>query len=338
MANQIQEYISLKHFNTFGIEAKARFFLTVNAEEDLINIIPQIPSGDKIMILGGGSNILLTGDYDGWVIKNNLSGIEIESETESEVVVGVGSGVNWHDWVMYTLEKGWYGLENLSLIPGSVGAAPMQNIGAYGAEIKQSFVYLEGVFLRTGIKKKFMKEECEFGYRESIFKRSVREFFITRVCFRLSKKSALNTGYGDIQKELEKLPYRNFTPRDVSNAVISIRRSKLPDPEVIGNAGSFFKNPTVSESVFLNLKTRFPDIPHYPAEEGKVKIPAAWLIQQCGWKGQRFGNFGVHEKQALVLVNYGGATGNEILKLSEEIIRSVHLFAGIELEREVNII
>ena len=334
----IQEFVSLESLNTFGIAAKARYFVTITNESELRETLNVIPAADSIMVLGGGSNLLLTQDFPGWVLKNEFSGVEIEAEDEESVTVRVGSGMSWHEWVMYCLEKGWFGLENLSLIPGSVGAAPMQNIGAYGVEIKDIFVDAEGVFLRTGEKKRFYQSECEFGYRESIFKRSIKEFFIINVCFRLSKKPNLHTTYGDIEKELAKLPFRDYRPQDVSNAVIQIRQSKLPNPAEIGNAGSFFKNPTVSKSFFESLFVRFSEMPHYPLADGNVKIPAAWLIQQCGWKGKRFGNYGVHEKQALVLVNYGGAKGKEIYELSEKIIFSVYDFFGIRLEREVNIV
>lgn len=336
--NNIRENVSLKELNTFGIEAFARYFVEVNTEKEALALQSVIPEAASVLILGGGSNILFTKDFEGWVIKNNIQGILTEVINEEEVVVKVGAGVNWHEWVLHSLREKWYGLENLSLIPGCVGAAPMQNIGAYGAEVKDTFDSLEGIFFRAGEKKVFRKPECEFGYRESIFKKRIKDFLITHVRFRLSRVPKLNTGYGDIQKILERLPHKEYTPEDVSNAVIQIRKSKLPNPEVIGNAGSFFKNPIVQAAFFEELRTRFGDIPHYSTDNDSVKIPAAWLIQQCEWKGKRFGNFGVHENQALVLVNYGGAKGNDILSLSQEIIESVRIKFGIILEKEVNIV
>lgn len=336
---QIHHNFPLNSYNTFGLSATAEQYLEIDTEADLQAIINQdiIPKEDPIYVLGGGSNVLLTKDIAGCVLKNKIQGIEIEKEDETSVQIVAGAGVNWHEFVLYCIEKGWGGLENLSLIPGCVGAAPMQNIGAYGVEIKDVFVYAEGYFLRTGEKKRFDKEACKFGYRESIFKREIKEFMITKVCFELSKKPILHTKYGDIQKELEALPYDTYTIRDVSNAVIHIRQSKLPDPKQIGNAGSFFKNPTVPLAIFQSIQANYPDMPYFPVGNDSIKIPAAWLIQTCGWKGKRFDNYGVHEKQALVLVNYGSAKGKNILDLSEKIIASVKEKFDIELEREVNI-
>jgi UDP-N-acetylmuramate dehydrogenase len=336
----IYSSFSLQSYNTFGLPAFAENYISIGKESDITDIIRQgiIPKEAPIHVLGGGSNILLTQDVKGYVLHNQIKGIVVEQENDTDVWVRVGGGEVWHEWVLYCVEKGWGGVENLSLIPGSVGAAPMQNIGAYGAEIKDTFVYVEGIFLRTGERRKFSHAECEFGYRESVFKRKIKEFFITQVCFRLSKFPKLNTAYGDIQQQLATLPYSTYTLRDVSNAVIHIRQSKLPNPQIIGNAGSFFKNPTVPLSSFIPLQQNYPDMPFYMVGEAFVKIPAAWLIQQCGWKGKRFGNYGVHEKQALVLVNYGGAKGNDIYDLSEKILVSVENTFGIRLEREVNIL
>lgn len=336
---QIHHNFPLNSYNTFGLSATAEKYLEIDTEADLQAIINQdiIPKEDPIHVLGGGSNVLLTKNIAGWVLKNKIQGIEIEKEDETSVQIVAGAGVNWHEFVLYCIEKGWGGLENLSLIPGCVGAAPMQNIGAYGVEIKDVFVYAEGYFLRTGEKKRFDKAACKFGYRESIFKREIKEFIITKVCFELSKHPILHTKYGDIQKELEALPYDTYTIRDVSNAVIHIRQSKLPDPKQIGNAGSFFKNPTVPLTIFQSIQANYPDMPYFPVGNDSIKIPAAWLIQTCGWKGKRFDNYGVHEKQALVLVNYGGAKGKDILALSDTIIASIKEKFDIELEREVNI-
>lgn len=335
----IHSLFPLQKYNTFGLAAYAEKWVEIHTENELQNLIQQgfIPKDAPIRVWGGGSNILLTQDIKGWVLKNNIQGFEIEKEDAETVQIAVGSGVIWHEFVLYCIEKGWGGVENLSLIPGCVGAAPMQNIGAYGMEIKDVCVYTEGYFLRTGEKKRFTNAECQFGYRESIFKREIKDFMITKVCFELKKNPILYTEYGDIQKELAQLPYQTYSIRDVSNAVIHIRQSKLPNPAEIGNAGSFFKNPTVSRTIFTGIQAQYPEMPHYNVGEDAIKIPAAWLIQQCNWKGKRFGNYGVHEKQALVLVNYGGAKGADILDLSSQIIASVKATFGIDLEREVNI-
>lgn len=334
----LQNQVALKTYNTFGLEANARYWMEVEDEIQTREfIIDNLGNSARTFILGGGSNILLMGDLDALVLKNNILGKDVIWEDENHLHLRLGAGENWHSCVEYCVEKNWGGIENLSLIPGTVGAAPIQNIGAYGVELKDVFVYLEAMDLRTGITRSFDLEACEFGYRDSIFKRSKKgTYIITRVVLQLSKKPVLNTAYGAIEAALEKMEGPANIEK-VSKAVISIRQSKLPDPAKLGNAGSFFKNPVIDLAQFESLQVDYPDIPHYPQEKG-VKIPAAWLIQQEGWKGKRFGNFGVHEHQPLVLVNYGGATGREIFDLSQRIMDSVKTRFGIELMREVNVI
>jgi UDP-N-acetylmuramate dehydrogenase len=289
------------------------------------------------IILGGGSNVLFTKDFEGLVLINEIKGINVKHETEDEVIVQVGAGENWHGFVLYAIEKGWGGIENLSLIPGSVGASPMQNIGAYGVEIKDVFFELEAMDIRTGEIKYFDKDACDFGYRESVFKKSAKDqFFITRVTYKLTKRNhKLNTSYGAIEAELEQAGVQPSI-KSISDAVVSIRKSKLPDPKEIGNAGSFFKNPVIEEAQFQKLQKSFPDMVNYPSDSG-VKIAAGWLIDQLGWKGKTFENYGVHKNQALVLVNYGGAEGEQIWDLSQQIIDAVKEKYDIQLEREVNI-
>lgn len=334
----IQENIDLFPVNTFGIHAKARYFSlfhTVNELEELLKNRPHAP----LLILGGGSNILLTKDFEGYVLKNELKGIETVSESENEVLVKAGAGEIWHDFVIHCIEKGFAGLENLSLIPGSVGASPMQNIGAYGVEIKDVFHSLEAFHIESGEIHTFNKEACAFGYRESVFKRKLKDqYVILNVTYRLNKNPNLNTSYGAIESELKNMGITAPTIRDISNAVIAIRSSKLPDPKLIGNAGSFFKNPVVEQSVVDEILKNTPDAPNYPAEPGKRKLAAGWLIEQAGWKGKTFDNFGVHKLQALVLVNYGGATGEQLFQLSSDIIADVEEKFGVTLEREVNIL
>ena len=291
-----------------------------------------------LLILGGGSNILFTRPVEALVLRNQLQGIEIVNETPKFVELKAGAGVTWNEFVLFTVERNWGGIENLSLIPGSVGASPMQNIGAYGAEIKDVFVSLEALNIETLEIETFGKEQCAFGYRESVFKRALKgKYIITSVTYRLTKTPKFNTGYGAIQSELDAAGVADLSVKAISDAVIAIRRSKLPDPKELGNAGSFFKNPVVSSEKFRELVERFPAIPNYPQPENAVKLAAGWLIEQAGWKGKRVGNCGVHEKQALVLVNYGGATGNEIFELSGAIIHDIEEKFGVTLEREVNI-
>lgn len=334
----IQENVSLLHFNTFGIEAKARRLVRVNSEDELRSVLsdPALRS-DLRLVLGGGSNILFTRDVDGLVIHNDIDGISTTEHTDGDVLVTAGAGVVWHDLVMFCVQKGLGGIENMSLIPGRVGAAPMQNIGAYGVELKDVFHSLRAMRVADGSVRVFSGPECRFGYRESVFKhRLAGQFIITSVTLILNRSAKLNTSYGAIATELASMGVASPTMADVSRAVIRIRQSKLPDPAVLGNAGSFFKNPVVSHEKFEELRSRFPDIPSYPAPDG-VKLAAGWLIEQCGWKGKRVGNTGCHAQQALVIVNHGGATGHEIHQHSLNVVLSVTDRFGVELEREVNL-
>ena len=333
--------VSLRTLHTFGIEAQARYLIRIWDEAILkafieANAYWELPH----LVLSGGSNMLFRKNFEGVVLKNEVKGREVIEKTEEHVLLKLGAGENWHEVVQYCLAEGWGGIENLSLIPGSVGAAPIQNIGAYGIELKDCFEYLEAINLYTGKTYTFNKEACQFGYRDSFFKRQGKsQFFITRVVLKLShSKHQINSSYGAIGKVLEEQDIHNPSPRDISEVVCKIRRSKLPDPAELGNAGSFFKNPLVPQTKFETLLQHYSDMPHYPDPSGNIKIPAAWLIQQCGWKGKREGAYGVYEKQALVLVNYGGAKGQEIYELSERILHSVKQTFGIELEREVQII
>jgi len=332
----ITENVSLKDYNTFGIDVKARWLSSFDSQDALPEMLEARPG--PLLILGGGSNILLTRDFDGLVLRNGIKGIGVVREDAQYVYVRVGAGENWHGFVQYALQRGWAGVENLSLIPGNVGAAPMQNIGAYGVELKEVFYELSAYHLEEKKVYTFSLNDCEFGYRESVFKRRYKgQFVILDVTFRLYKVPRLHTEYGAIREELEKMGVGELTIQAVAEAVVRIRRSKLPDPAEIGNAGSFFKNPTVTALKFEELRGAFPDIVGYPGPSG-VKLAAGWLIEQCGWKGYRKGDAGCHDRQALVLVNYGHAGGREIYDLSEEILQSVKVKFGVELEREVNII
>lgn len=335
----IEHNISLKPYNTFGIDVKAKSFGRFDSVDELKDLLKNRDPETPLFILGGGSNILLTKDLPFFVLKNEISGIEVVNETETSIVLKVGSGVEWHSFVRYTVEKGWGGIENMSLIPGSVGASPMQNIGAYGVEIKDSFVSLEALHIDSMELHTFSKEQCQFGYRESVFKRKLKDqYVIVSVSYELLKHPKMNTTYGAIQSEIEVMGVENITVDTVSQAVMNIRKSKLPDPKVLGNAGSFFKNPVVSKEVFEKILINYPDAPHYPQESGEEKLAAGWMIEKAGWKGKCIGNCGVHEKQALVLVNYGGATGQEIFDLSTLIIEDIRSKFGVTLEREVNIL
>jgi len=336
----IQKNISLKDYNTFGIDVNAKLFGQFTSVDELKNIITDSNyKQEKLLILGGGSNILFTKDFDGLALLNQIKGIEVIEEDQDSVVIAGGSGVVWHEFVLQSIDQNLGGIENMSLIPGSLGASPMQNIGAYGTEVKDNFEWLEAYHIETGEIHKFDNTSCEFGYRESVFKRRLKgQYIITKVAFRLSKTHKLNTSYGAIENELELLNISHPTIKDVSNAIIKIRESKLPDPKKIGNSGSFFKNPVIDNNTFKKIKSDFPNIASYPAGSDKTKIAAGWLIDQAGWKGKIIENYGVHKNQALVLVNYGGASGNDIYSLSEEIIQSIKETYGIELEREVNIL
>lgn len=333
----VQKQISLKLYNTFGIDVKAAQFVEVTSSSQLQTILEK--NTLSLLILGGGSNLLLTKDFNGLVIKNNIKGIEIVAEDNSSVTLKVGAGENWHNFVIYCITNNYCGIENLSLIPGNVGASPMQNIGAYGVEVKDVITNVEAFNLKNFSIKDFSNQECDFGYRTSVFKTSQKgNYFITSVTFKLSKIPNLNTSYGAIDDELETRGIEKPTVKDVSDAVIAIRQSKLPDPKEIGNSGSFFKNPVVSEEEKNKILENYSNAPNYPQPNGTFKMAAGWLIEQCGWKGKTIGNYGVHDKQALVLVNHGGAKGSEIFQLSEDIIQSVRQKFNITLEREVNII
>ena len=299
----------------------------------------QLQTVHRKLILGGGSNILFTKNFDGIVLKNEIKGIELVSEDDEHIYVKAGAGENWHQFVLYCIQQNYAGVENLSLIPGCVGASPMQNIGAYGVEIKDVFHQLEAFHLDDKTLKTFRLSECELGYRESVFKRKLKDqFIIISVTYKLRKKPVFNISYGAIQQELDKMAVQQLSIAAISQAVINIRSSKLPDWKVVGNAGSFFKNPQIQKHKFLELKEVFPGIVGYAAGEEYIKLAAGWLIEQCGWKGYRKGDAGCYPKQALVLVNYGAATGEEIYYLSEQIIESVQQKFGVTLEREVNII
>ena len=336
----VQTNVSLKPYNTFGIDATAKFFVEVSSIEELQDML-QNPEyqGIERLILGGGSNLLLTKDFDGIVIKITIKGIEKYEEDEQNIWLKVGAGEVWHDLVMYCVNHNYAGVENLSLIPGTVGAAPMQNIGAYGVEIKEVFESLEAIEIKTRKSRIFTKEECQFGYRESIFKHAIKgEYVIVNVNFKLSKIPVYHVEYGAIKDTLAEMGIEQLSIKAISDAVISIRQSKLPNPAEIGNAGSFFKNPEIPKAQFDLLKEQFPTIPSYPVNELMVKVPAGWLIEQAGWKGQRFGNIGVHAKQALVLVIFGGGKGNEIKQLSQKIQDSIKEKFGIQLHAEVNFV
>lgn len=337
----VLENISLKPYNTFGIDARARYFAQFNNAEELDGLLDQRQRNAAMntWIWGGGSNILLTQDLNGWVMKNECKGIEEVHEDREYVYVKVGAGENWHQFVQYCTLRNWAGVENLSLIPGNVGAAPIQNIGAYGVEVRDTFLDLEAFHLEDRRILTFTNSDCRFGYRDSVFKQELKgQVAILNVTFRLKKHPVFHTSYGAITQELERMGVQQLSIQAISEAVIRIRQSKLPDPQFIGNAGSFFKNPEVSTQDFNNLREQFPAIVGYPVMGDRVKLAAGWMIEQCGWKGFRKGDAGCHEKQALVLVNYGHATGKELFSLSEEILASVKTKFGVTLEREVNIL
>ncbi len=335
---QFRQNFSLKEFNTFAIDVNARYFSTFSNVSELVESIDFEPKLNKLF-LGGGSNILFTANIDGVVLKNEIHGIEIIREDAEHIYVKVGGGENWHSFVQQCMKRNWAGAENLSLIPGNVGASPMQNIGAYGVELKEIFHSLEAFHLEEKKIWQFTNNDCEFGYRNSVFKNKFRnQFVILHVCFRLNKKPVFHTSYGAIIQELEKMRVKNFSIQAISQAVIHIRSSKLPDPKIIGNAGSFFKNPQITESLFKKLQEKYPGIVGYQVKEGIVKLAAGWLIEQAGWKGYRKGDAGCHEKQALVLVNHGHSSGQEIYNLSTEIMISIKEKFNVDLEREVNIL
>jgi UDP-N-acetylmuramate dehydrogenase len=338
----IQSHVSLKPYNTFGIDVDARYWVEINHENDLKTLlsISEFLDTPKL-ILGGGSNVLLRDDFDGLVVKMNIQGIEVVREDDQHVYLTVGAGVTWHELVMHCVTNGYAGMENLSLIPGTVGAAPMQNIGAYGVELEQVFESLTAIHTKTGEKRTFLHADCKFGYRESVFKHELKgQYIITSVTFQLDKQPTFHTRYGAIQETLAEMRITDeqLSIKAISDAVIRIRRSKLPDPAQIGNAGSFFKNPEIPAAQFDTLKDAYPALPGYPMDGNVVKIPAGWLIEQAGWKGYRAGDAGVHTKQALVLVNYGYASGNELIALAKKIQASVQEKFGVTINPEVNVI
>lgn len=338
---RIQENVQLKPFNTFGIRANARHFVSLSASDDLFELQQtDLFKNEPRLILGGGSNVLLTHDFNGLVIHNNLKGIQSTHETDETITLKVASGEVWHPFVMHCVQHNWGGVENLSLIPGTMGAAPMQNIGAYGVEVQEVIDYVEGINLTSGLHRVFNRDECRFGYRESIFKHELKEkIFISSVTLTLTKKNhRLRTDYGAIQDTLHEMHVTEPTIQSISKAVIHIRSKKLPDPGVIGNAGSFFKNPTITQQHYASLKSTWPDMPGYNSVNQLVKVPAAWLIEQCGWKGKRVGDAGVHHHQPLVMVNYNNATGEEILSLAMHVRASVQEKFEITLTPEVNIV
>ena len=330
---------SLKKFNTFGIEAKAKLFVAIQSEDELIAVLKKYPT-EKKFILGGGSNMLLTQDIDALVIHIDIKGKKIVQENDDFVWVEAKAGENWHEFVLWAINQNFGGIENMSLIPGNVGTTPIQNIGAYGTEIKDTFESCHAIQINNQENKTFQKEECNFGYRESIFKQEAKnKYIITSVVFKLTKNNhKINTSYGDILKELEEQNCTNPELKDVSNAIIAIRKRKLPDPKELGNSGSFFKNPIISKSEFESIHSKHPEMPFYEISNNQVKVPAGWLIEQAGFKGKRFGDAGIHINQALVLVNYGNATGQEIVDVSKNIQQTIKKIYNIDIEAEVNII
>jgi len=336
----LQSNISLKQYNTFGIDVYAKYLFAFSTTDELQYLLSDKSfQNEEKLVLGGGSNILFTKNVEALVLKNEITGIELIEETENYFFVKAGAGVAWHEFVMYCIQKGYAGIENLALIPGNVGASPMQNIGAYGVEIKDVFHSLEAIRISDNEKVILTKSACEFGYRESVFKHAYKnQFVITSVIYQLNKKPEFHISYGAIKEELDRLQIHDLSINAIAQAVMNIRRSKLPDPNVIGNAGSFFKNPEIDSSFFNELKNNFPQIIGYCSNESaKTKVAAGWLIENCGWKGYRSGDAGCHDKQSLVLVNFGKASGNEIFDLSEKIIESVKNKFGVQLQREVNI-
>jgi len=334
----IKKNISLKRYNTFGIDVTANYYAKANTVEKVLYAI-NFASYNKapIYVLGGGSNILLTGNFDGVIINPAVQGIAIVEDMPNDVVLRVGAGVCWDSFVEFCVERDLYGVENLSHIPGNVGASPIQNIGAYGVEAKDTIIKVEGIQVDSRKTVELNNSECRFGYRDSVFKQELKgKVIVTHVWFKLSKNSNLQTNYGNLEDELNRLGDRSL--KSVRQAVINIRTAKLPDPAVVGNAGSFFKNPVVEIDHFEGIKKKYPNAPSYPVSESFVKVPAGWLIEQCGWKGKRVGNCGVHANQALVLINYGDATGAEILNLAKSVQDSVETEFGIKLDMEVNVL
>ncbi|OFY66633.1 MAG: UDP-N-acetylenolpyruvoylglucosamine reductase [Bacteroidetes bacterium RBG_13_43_22] len=334
----IYKNLSLELYNTFGLDYRADLFISVGSEEEAIKLFKfKNEITEPVFILGGGSNLLFVSDFNGTIIHPSFEGINIEQETADYSIVSAGAGVVWDSFIAWAVDHGFGGIENLSLIPGLVGATPVQNIGAYGAEVRDTIIKVRGINLENGTIKEFSNDECRFRYRDSIFKRELRgEYLITNVFFRLSKRPEFRVNYGSLKPEAEKLGPLSL--KTIRAAVINIRRGKLPDPEIIGNAGSFFKNPVVSREKSELLKIKYPGMPAFDDASGEIKLAAGWLIEQCGWKGKRIGDAGVHEKQSLVIVNHGNATGKEIYDLSEKIRISVLGKFGVSLEREVEVV
>lgn len=334
----IHHKYSLKDLNSFGLDARAASFVRPGNLGALCEVLT-LPDYHHmpLLVLGEGSNILFRDDFEGLVLQPGMKGIEIVEESGNELVIKVGASENWDSWVAHATERAWYGLENLSLIPGSVGSAPVQNIGAYGMELQECFEWLDAWDLQEKKLVRLKHETCDFGYRSSIFKGKARgRYIITHVAFRLNRIPDLKLDYGNVQSEFHRA--KGSTPMDLRKVIIGIRSSKLPDPELHGNAGSFFKNPLVDRTIFSCIRVEYPDVPYYPGDGNQMKIPAAWLIEKSGWKGKRIGNVGTWPSQALVIVNYGGATGHEIYDFSERILKDVEGIFGITLEREVNVI
>jgi UDP-N-acetylmuramate dehydrogenase len=329
--------VSLKNFNTFGVDAVAKRYVSISEVKELQEIVAL---EKELFVLSGGSNLLLTQDLDTLVIHLNTKGKELVALDKTHAKIKVQAGENWHEFVLWCLEKNYGGLENLSLIPGNVGTSPIQNIGAYGVEVKDRITEVEALEIATGKLQIFENKDCHFGYRESVFKNKLKgQYILTSVTFQLSTKAhQIEASYGAIQEELALKHIFQPTPKDISAAVIKIRNSKLPNPKDIGNSGSFFKNPVVGKTLFTTVQKKFKDLPYYVLTDDRYKIPAGWLIEQCGFKGKRFGTVGVHEKQALVLVNYGSATGKEVIALAQKIQASVLQRFAISLEMEVNVI
>jgi UDP-N-acetylmuramate dehydrogenase len=337
----IKQNVDLFPFNTFGLHSTAKLFTTVDSPEEAKTLFASdIFRKENHFILGGGSNVLLTKNFEGLVVKVEIMGKDVIAENESTITLRVGSGENWHQFVMHCVDRNYGGIENLSLIPGTVGAAPMQNIGAYGVEMKKNILGVEAIEISTGDVRYFDNEGCRFGYRESIFKQELKDqFLISSITLKLTKRDhQFNISYGAIDETLNKLGVETLSVKAISDAVIYIRSSKLPDPARIGNAGSFFKNPSIQADLMDFIKKDFPSLPTFPSTDGLIKIPAAWLIEQCGWKGKTFGNIGVHQHQALVLVNYGGGEGEKIWELAMKIKESVKEKFNITLQPEVNVI
>lgn len=334
----IQKNVSLSIYNTFGLNYRSKYFISFNTEDEAIKLFSEKGTiSGPMLILGGGSNILFTGDYSGTIIHPEIKGVDIEEKNDEYVIVSSGAGEEWDSFVEWTVSKGFGGIENLSLIPGKVGSAPVQNIGAYGVEAKDTILKVRAVSTEDGSVREFDKSECQFGYRKSIFKAAMKgKYLVTKVWFRLAIKPVLNLVYGSLADEVAKLGGASLN--NVRDAVIKIRKSKLPDPAILGNAGSFFRNPLVDFTVAESLRKQYPQMPCYEDPSGGIKLAAGWLIEKCGWKGKRSGSCGVHDKQALVIVNYGGASGTEILNFAEEIKKSVWYRFEVELEKEVEVI